>query len=127
MTKRNNQKRLNKKYILAFLLIPIIIICIFLYLSFQKPKQKTDAEIISGENEQEFKEYTYICAFEDETGWNNVISEQYGAWALTACSCSYIEYRKYYGDKDLPKAKTFMGEFPNLKGVEVYDALSVFI
>ena len=129
MSKKNNQKNINKKHIAALILIPMILIFIFLLFFPLRPEGITDPYgpgSLSGKNEQEFKDYTYICAFEDETGWNTVISEQYGDWALTACSCSYVEYRKYYGDKDLPKTKTFTGEFPNLKGVEVYDALSIF-
>ena len=126
MSKRKHQKKNRKEYVIAIVLLLVILICVFIFFLSQGSKQKPDAEIISGKNKQEFKDYTYICAFQDDTGWNTTISEQYGAWALTACSCSYIEYRKYYGDKELPKAKTFIGEFPNLKGVEVYDALSIF-
>ena len=138
-TKRSNQstnkkkKTKNRKWIaiVAILLIIIAIItgiCIAIAAlpSPKELKQKTDAEIISGENEQEFKEYTYVCAFEDSTGWNTIISQQYGVWAFTACSCSYVEYRKYYGDKELPIADALTGKFPNLKAVKVYDALSVF-
>lgn len=125
--KNRPKKSIYKKksiIIVSILTLFVILTLVVLYFVFWKPKSDTDW--ITGKYEQEFKEYTYICAFEDETGWNSVISKDYGSWALTACSCSYLEYRKYYGDKDLPKAKPLVGEFPNIKAVEVYDALSIF-
>ncbi|MBR3414778.1 hypothetical protein IKG73_02030 [Candidatus Saccharibacteria bacterium] len=120
---KNNQKKTN--LILGILGgVGAVAVVIVLFIT-----QPWKPDYLSGKYEKQFMNYTYDCMDFDELGdmsANSVISEIYGSWALVACTCSYLEYHNYYGDKDLPKTEVIISILPSKKKT-IYDAASVFL
>lgn len=120
---KSNQKKTN--LMLGILGgVGVIVVAVVLLIA-----QPWKPDYLSGKYEKQFKDYTYDCMDFDELGdlsANSVISEIYGSWTLVACTCSYLEYHNYYGDKDLPKTEVIISIFPSKKKT-VYDATSVFL
>ena len=120
---KNNQKKTS--LILGILGgVGAVAVAIVLFVT-----QPWKPDYLSGKYEKQFMNYTYDCMDFDELGdmsANSVISEIYGSWAFVACTCSYLEYHNYYGDKDLPKTEAIISILPSKKKT-IYDAASVFL
>lgn len=127
MTSRANKKSDLRKtnLILAstggFGILVVIVIMLFIFHPWKN-------YYLTGKYEEQFKDYLHDCTDVDELGdmnTNSVIGEVYGSWVVVACTCSYLEYHNYYGDKDLPKTTVPISFIPK-KEVKVYDAASIF-